>query len=233
MSRRQSDLLFFGGGECVEQYGTIIRRISPDDTGYVAIRQTTQSYTINGTSYWAADDVPTVTYLSGEAYLKCRNNDKIRGDFHHAPQEMTVYCKFIERQIPPFNNHRIWCVTSTGDLNPRLILLKGPGTDQYRFRHITDAGSSTAEQDINPVSGSVIEARGVLHSNGSVTLGLTIDGGTESVVSGSTHPLQSAWAGPYCWINSAGALAGAAGQADYRTVKVVRGSRTLEEMRAY
>lgn len=71
MSRR-NDLLFHAGGECVEQYGTLIRKtLRDDDNGYTHTRTGAVGTSVgfDGVIRSAAANVPRVDWSAGDAYL--------------------------------------------------------------------------------------------------------------------------------------------------------------------
>ncbi len=71
MSRR-NDLLFHAGGECVEQYGTLVRKtLRDDDNGYTHTRTGAVGTSVgyDGVIRSAAANVPRVDWSAGDAYL--------------------------------------------------------------------------------------------------------------------------------------------------------------------
>lgn len=228
---RRSDLLFHAGGECVAQYGTIMRKtLRSDDTGYTHTRGSTQSYTFNGSSLWAAANIPTVTYNGGVPALKMTTADVFYAPYHHTPQALTVYARFIERgTISGASNRILQIGSSNGATVPYLAVLT-TGT-YYRATVDTSGTDATATLAVAPTTGQLVELRATLAANGGVTIGQSIASGAETLASSTANAtMPAAWADTRLYINSGGSAS--RGKAHFEAIKVARGIKTLAEMRA-
>ena len=175
------------------------------------------------------------SYLRTTTATVTRAADRLEFPFPHAPEAMTVYAEFIEQGQPDWATvggtaPRIVHIGASSNGLPRIILYKLAGGDNYQFFH-DPATSVSSAVDINPVYGNRIELRGILNADGSVQIGASKNGGSESLGGASAaNALAAAWSSPT--VISLGCV-GATGQGDIllRSVKVARGIQTLGEMR--
>jgi hypothetical protein len=180
------------------------------------------------------NNVPGFSILDASEF---RRADSFYADFPYPPQAMTLYVKFVERgtlagAIP--SSERVVHIGSTSSVGyPRFLLYAHPD-GVYKCAH--DNGTTTVvagtTSTLSATSyGDVVELRGVLNADGSVTIGQSINSGTEETSTDSTAvTLGTAWADTRIWINSVGSAF--YGVSQYRSVKVARGAKTMAEMRA-
>jgi hypothetical protein len=178
--------------------------------------------------------VPSYSILDAS---ETRNADSFYADFPYPPQAMTLYVKFVERgtlagAIP--SNERVVHIGSTSSLGYPRFLLYAHADGVYKCAH--DNGTTTVvagtTSTLSATSyGDVVELRAVLNADGSVTIGQSINSGTEETSTDlRAVTLGTAWADTRIWINSVGSAS--YGVSQYRSVKVARGAKTMAEMRA-
>jgi len=165
-----------------------------------------------------------------------RNADTFYGDFPHVPQEMTVYAKFIERgnsSIPSGGTDAyVMHIGTTDTTDPRFEFFWDASQQGYAAGH--DNGTITPVTGVPSgtiASGDTVELRAVLNADGSMSIGQSINAGTETTANtATTATLATAWAAQRLYINSlGGALYGVNA---FAAVKVAAGTKTMAEMRA-
>lgn len=158
-----------------------------------------------------------------------RSADSCSVPFPFAPMAMTLYARFFEMGTILLTNARYLELSSSADVDPRLIVYMGsPYISVY---HGNGTSSVSASQAVAPAVGDLVEIRAVLNADGSVFLGQSINGAAETVSGTSAAlALASAWAANTLWVNSIGASL--IGFAAFTQVKVQRGVQTLATMRA-
>lgn len=187
-----------------------------------------------GVRLWGAqleDDrsVETSLMLSSAA-AATRSDDTLFSDFTAPPQEMTVYVKFVERGTIDIANARVFEIGSAASGDPRFGVNRQSG-GFYQLFHDNGTTVPTAVLAAAPSVGDTVELRAVLNADGSVLLGQSINGGTETTASGSpAATLQAAWADTRLYINSAGTSN--QGVNAFAAIKVSAGIKTLAEMRS-
>ncbi len=159
-----------------------------------------------------------------------RAADLLSFDFTAPPQEMTVYCRFVEQGTAKLGGGARLFQISGPDANPRLLATSnGSGYDAVLA---TSAGSVSVSTAGGAV-GDLIELRLVLHQDGRLLAGLSINGGAESVTALSgALALPVAWSGQQLWLGRNGSDGSAHGFNAYTHTRIERGVRTLAEMRA-
>jgi hypothetical protein len=221
-----------------------------DATGFVAHTFNTgkaSNYTDVGITNRAEGGAQTVTVLNAQLEIApaassaiytttaaaTRASDALSYAWPHAPQEMTLYMKFIERGSITSSNARLFEIGA--GTNPRFFVGKdGPS---YVASLVTAGGAvQTGYTAAYPVVGDLVEARAVLHANGAVTYGQAINGGAEqALTNGGGLALPGAWSGPTIWINSIeGSAVGfnAFTMFNGRPFRAATGVRSLAYMRA-
>lgn len=187
--------------------------------------------TSSGTGYaWGLqlEDAPSPSsYIKTEAATVSRAVDSCPLDFPHAPQEMTVYCRFRE--------------LGTADSNGWIFQLADPGSVHsmpldatggfYRLRHFGTSGSSASTLGVAPAIGDLVELRGILNTDGSVQIHQSINGAAEvAAAAGSASPLAAAWNENRLYIGYN--KTGNHGFNAFRNVLILRGTKTLDDCRA-
>jgi hypothetical protein len=179
------------------------------------------------------DVVPSHSILDAS---ETRNADTFYADFPHKPQAMTVYAKFIERGAIADSTGvdvRVVCIgSSASGGDPRFQVYANAGKI---YKCVHDNGTAapiagTTSTLSAPSMGDTVELRAVLNTDGSVTIGQSINAGTEATATDTTAAtLGSAWAGQRIYLNSVGGTA--IGTNQFRAVKVARGVQTMRGMR--
>lgn len=171
------------------------------------------------------------SYIATTTAPVSRSADSLYYPFTHDPQEMTVYVKFVERGTLFTGNNTV-LFTAGGPTNPKFkCVVKGGGTT-YTVQIIDSDGNFQQVAVTGPTSiGQIVEGRFVLHSDGSVEMGLSIDGGVESTA-GPTSPvtngLEAAWGEQLFRLNEG---SGGVGHNAFIDVKVASGIHTMDGMR--
>ncbi len=168
--------------------------------------------------------------MESSAAAVARADDTLFFPFTPKPQEMTVYVKFVEGGTKDITNGGLIHIGGvSAGANPRLNLEAVGGV--YLARHDNGTANRTSIAAAAPAIGDGVELRLVLHSDGSVTLGQSIEGGTEAVAARSAAtPLGVSWNDTRLYINSRGS--GAQGFSSIIAVKLVVGVKTMAEMRS-
>lgn len=160
-----------------------------------------------------------------------RNADTLYADFFAPPREMTVYVKMVEQGTASALANRVFQVgAASAGADPRFGI-QADASGFYFVYHDNGTATPSAVLSAAPSIGDTVELRVVLNSDGSVLIGQSINGGTETTASdATTAALQSAWAGARLYVNSAGTSN--QGTNAFAAIKVARGVRTMADMRA-
>lgn len=181
------------------------------------------------------DDLPFASsdIVNSGATTPTRVADSIWWPFPWLPMAMTVYVRFVERGTIKLTGGALAGVLSIGDpaVNAPTLWLRAL-SGVYTAFHYTTVSNVTVAAGAVPVIGNLVELRLVLDADGRITLGQSINGAAE-VVTGPTAALAlaPAWSAQTLWLNDLGAT-GNCGFGAYTAHKVLRGARTLTEMRA-
>lgn len=188
-----------------------------------------------GVFMWGAqleDDRSAATSLMlSSAAALTRNDDTLFFEFTTPPQEMTVYVKFVEQgTVLLAASERVFHIgAATNSVDPRLTCIVSGGF--YAIFHDNGITIPSATLAIAPSVGDTVELRIVLNSDGSVTIGQSINGGAETTASDATKAmLGSAWADTRFYLNSGGTTQ--QGVNSFIAVKVDSGVKTLTDMRS-
>lgn len=181
----------------------------------------------------AEDAIVPSSYISTTSTTVTRQADSLYFDVPalNPPREMTVYVRGVEMGHRLEPSSYILQVSQTNN-NPRLNLNRTTGTAQAQWQSVNTAGVfSTVGATANTSVFDLTEYRGVLAANGALTLGTTLNGGTEANASTAGTALESAWAGTRLSVGSstAGANSGLFG---FTHVCVATGVQTRDTMRA-
>ena len=169
------------------------------------------------------------SYVQTVASTVTRNVEVFYADFPWAPQEMTVYAKFIELGTVQISSARVLQISNAANADARLFLIESGGF--YRFQHDNGPTAVSSTQAVAPSLGDTVELRGLLASTGRCTIGQSINSAAEVVAAQSgAAALAAAWSGERCYINSVGTTG--KGFAAFEAVKINRGTKTMAEMRA-
>lgn len=150
--------------------------------------------------------------------------------FFAPPQVMTVYVKFVEQGTVHIGGGGLVHIgAGNNSTDPRLLMFEQGGF--YAFRHDNGTTSLGSQLAAAPSAGDSVELRGVLAADGSVQLGQSIGGATETLATASAAvTLQPAWADNRLYVGSLGTAS--QGVNPIAAVKVVRGVQSMADMRA-
>lgn len=174
---------------------------------------------------FATSYMPSVSAAGGRAA------DTLYFDFPHAPQEMTVYVRFIESGTKDVASGGLVHVGSaTQSADPRFVI-QSDGAGLYAVRHDNGMINLVQTAASGPSQGDDVELRAVLNADGSVFLGQSLNAASETVTATTaTGALQGAWADTRLYVNSRGTSS--PGVVIVPVVKVAAGVKTMAEMRS-
>lgn len=180
-------------------------------------------------AYTANKNQPAWQSTSSQPGLKMGANDALYWTFSAAPQTMTVYVKFVERgTVGGASDGLVHIGSATAASDPRFVV-DSTGT-YYRVTHDNGTVTPSATLATAPTTSQPVEIRAVLNSNGTVIIGQSVSGGTETTASsGTTGTLGASWAGARLYINSTGSTN--PGTNEFRIVKVAPGVKSMASMR--
>ena len=168
------------------------------------------------------------TYIPTGNASGTRARDQDSFPFLAVPQAMTMYAKFIERGTATVTNGKVIYIGTAAGTGAWVALMQN-GATHYKMNHnngTTQVSSGTASVAV----GNGVELRGTLDATGAVTVGMTINGGAETVsASSAANTLQQTWGAQTLWMNSNGT--GAVGFLGLLACAVVRGVQSLDTMR--
>lgn len=173
------------------------------------------------------------SYIPTAAAVLTRNRDQVTFPFPARPQPLTMYVRLIWLSGDTNTDLFILSVGSAAITTPRIVLdISG---NSFRVLRQNDFVNPNRNQTVavgGLAIGDTVELRGVMNSDGSVTLGVSRNGGAESVA-GPSSPMAipTAWAAQILMINSAGTAA--VNFCAYRNILVVAGVQSLQTMRAW
>lgn len=189
------------------------------------------SGTLQGAIYVSGVQAENATYPS--SYIKTttatvtRALENLSLTFASLPQALTLYAKFIERGTC-LTGTAAQLVSISGASTPRLFIYNDT-TNRYALNHNNGTTGVEEPAAAGPSFGQAVELRGVLGSDGSVTLGQCINGGTEVVgPTSAANALAGAWGAATLEIGSLGATTGLNA---FSAVRVAAGNRSLAFMR--
>jgi hypothetical protein len=158
-----------------------------------------------------------------------RSADVLYFDWPFAPQEMTVYY-----------SANMYCVANVGAINFRPWMVGNATDGVYSFlwaggdsliTYLLVGGAIKAtatKSSLGVTIGALLEIRIAIAANGDLAVGVSVDGGTEAVNTGtSTAALPSAWGVESLALTASGSEA----YHGVRSVKAARGTKTMAEMR--
>lgn len=206
--------------------------------GNVSIRIQSGSYTGDGTSgifVWGAqmETGPVATsYIKTVGSTVTRNADSLYWGLASLDpcREMTVYTRGVAMHGFTADGNRVFHVGDTLATGARFFC-ETRSAGNYRLTHNNGVTGVNSDGPTGPVPRDMVEIRGVLAANGAVTLGQTLNGGSESVGTTSAgNALTTAWAAQRFYLNSA-SDGGQLGMA-YTHAAIALGQKTRGEMRA-
>lgn len=178
--------------------------------------------------FQAENNIYATSYKKTTTAAATRNADVLAfplSDPIETPQELTVYCKFVEKGTL-IDGGRILQISEDGS-NTNSILL---GESGGFYQATTDAGSST--QAAAPTMGQQVELRAVVGETFEVTLGQSINSATETVAAASSGTfLPSEWGTGTAKIHIGNRGGTALGSVAFLHIKIAAGTRTMAEMR--
>lgn len=209
---------------------------TPAAAVYLADADNSRSYSGDGSSglfLWGmqfeADAVAASSYIPTTTAAATRNAETFYAPYTHAPQEMTVYVKFVERGSNLITNAGIVHIGGTSPGGDPRLQVHAIGAGGYSFRY--DDGTVTAAASAaSPSHGSVVEIVGQVTTAG-VSIYQSIGGATAtSATQAAAFTFPSAFNASRAYIGSRGTAE--YGLAEVLSVKIASGTKTLAEMRA-
>lgn len=175
----------------------------------------------------AVDSSPILT--AGAAVL--RNADKYGIPVLPSTIPVTIYCRFTDLTNGLIASSAPFAISNPVAANPSLITFY---QTRYRGQHHNGTTSVATGSTLGAAAlGDTIELRLVFFADGSVTLGQSVNGAAE-VVTAQTAALApaAAWSSlTYLWLGTVGGVSNWI-IAGFRDAKMLKGNRTLTEMRA-
>jgi hypothetical protein len=188
--------------------------------------------TSNGLFLWGAqheqDKAFATSYITTTTIAVVRGADFYSLPFMIAPQEMSVYAKFVESGtiLSPFG--RVFTISNSADAGPEFLVLPSGGF--YQAYHNNGGSSVTSLMAAAPAMRDTVELAARLFQDGSDQLSQSINGAADTISAQSVNNgLAAAWSGPLVWLNSAGTAAG--GFTALQKFAIVAGSRSIADMR--
>lgn len=160
-----------------------------------------------------------------------RAADSLSFPFAHAPQEMTLYTKVIERGTGLGGTASLRLFHLGSAAGARLLVYSGSG-NRYRLEYGDGVAAITDAATLPPVAiGDLVESRVTLSAAGGVTFAQSLNGGPESLsaVAGA-RPLPGAWGEPTLYLNRWPGASNVGFNA-FLAVKVAPGLKSLDQMR--
>lgn len=172
-------------------------------------------------------------YVKTTTLAASRVTDLLYFPFTLTPREMTIYARGYERMDPvttQANTTVLWSVTNAAGDDAKMYVRRPGLATGYRFVHepatVTETASVATGATINDLS----EFRAVLSAAGEPRLGVTLNGGAESLSAvGTAQALATAWSGERLYLNSFGS--NNVGRYAFTHLAVALGTKTLAEMR--
>lgn len=161
-----------------------------------------------------------------------RNTDILTFPFTPAPQVMTLYARFVNGTgINGATNFHAVVISNTSDAAPFLRMrIEGSGVPTLYHNNNTATVSSVSA--ITPALGDLVELRGIVNADGSVQLGVTLNGGAETLASASAaNTFAAAWSSPTVLSIGAEGSGAQPGYFAFTHVHVELGVQTLATMR--
>ncbi len=171
------------------------------------------------------------TYVPSGGTAATRAADVLPLPFPARPQAMTIYLRFVELGSIKIASTRIVQISNAAATGASLFIRESGGNYQLLYQN-TAGANVTSTQAAAPSIGQRVELVGQQASDGSVKLIQSIDGAAATEASQSSAlALESAWGGPFLWINSKGNLGTFVGFIAFRNIFFHRGVQTLVTMR--
>lgn len=168
--------------------------------------------------------VPT-SYIKTLGSQVTRTDDALSFAYAPVPQEMTLYIKGIELgTVQQTNLPGLVAIGGANDASVYVLASSG----SYVATHRRGSDVTSSPSGTSSVL-STLELRIVLGSNGSITLGQSINGAAETVgTTSAANVLASAWFATTLYLNSRATLPGLFG---FEVVRIAEGTQTLDTMR--
>lgn len=231
MSVAPRELLFYGGGECLSRFGTLVWRPNHAMDRAPTFTRAAAALFVdkNGVSRNAAANRLRIEWSGGEPGLLL---EALKGEAFSVPcavaqEPLTLYTSIEERG----NSGTAGVVqigTLTGATDPRLALAMVSST----YRGLWNAGSgltTTPAPSVAPSVSDVIELMVTVAADGSVRFGQSINGATpEFEVTAGSAP-SGGLLGSVIHLNATGTTN--VGLGLFRAVKLARGVHGFDAMR--
>ena len=146
------------------------------------------------------------TKLLTSPTLSTHNLDQVTATWAYRPMSCTIYARYVAEHIDAGADAVICQIGSGSSTNPRIYLAAGSGAGTVKMLNANLAGTSvSAGAGSAPTNGQLVEARGVLNTDGSVIAAQSIGGAAETVSAASgAQALENAWAAQTIVLGSIG-----------------------------
>lgn len=204
-------------------------QIYPATTSGLAVGNTGDLYT----SGWNSQNaLITSSYLKTTTGSATRNTENFSLALSDVPKASTWYIRFVELGTFAFASGPKLLQLSDASGTSETLFITWTGS-VYSLQHTAAAGTVQSDAGSAPTLGQVVELRGVLAADGSVTIYQTINGGSEVAGAASAaNTFGTAWSGSNLYVASSPGGANPC-QVAVQSVRVATGSQTLATMRGY
>lgn len=187
----------------------------------------------SGASYTAPVDQPRWSWvdLDGDTVresvaLNLGADDGLTFGYLGLPRALTVYCRFIEGGTAGGGGTN--GLFAIGGSTNAALFVANNGSNVYRLTH-RRASDVHSAQAAAPTSGDLVELRAILHADGSVQLGQSINGAAETLAAASAaNALATTWNAATIWFNE---RSGSKGASSFVQFRIAAGLQTLAYLR--
>lgn len=158
-----------------------------------------------------------------------RQQDATSSIFSAQPQPMTIYLRFMNLGSTLTNGQPV--LFSLGSLGtPAALQIWCDAASSLKFSYFNNSGTQAVTLACAAQLGDLVEVRGVLAADGSFTLGISINGGTEVTGTSLGGPgIPATWSQLSLALSDAGSVDNAAA---WQSVRIAGGAPSLPQMRA-
>jgi len=172
------------------------------------------------------------SYIPTEATAITRNADSLYFPYTPPPQAMTLYLRGIERGRPSAVTAAFEYLAFIGGANvatsPRLGVFRSSASAGYAALHHPASTTTTASVGSAAVRGDIVELRVTLNVGGAPRIGVSINGGAETLSALATaQPLSNLWAAQRIYLGSPSLI----GEFAFTHMAVASGGLDMGEMR--
>lgn len=172
------------------------------------------------------------SYIKTVGSTVSRAADNLLYAFPYRPVSMTLYHKFVNlTNIGLGSDPVLLSISDSASTSPRLLVAQDATTGQCYILHQTAGGTVRSTTAATPTYGDTVELRGILNSDGSVQIGMSVNGAAE-VVTTATAALTLAprWSAENLYVGSVAGIHG--GFNRHVNVLALGGVRSMDSCRA-